>query len=122
MTIKEQELFQYEFIPNVDSYEPKLLLGLTFVELTGAGLALIVPLLVLQNVIGIVLGIALATVAVLSLKRFERLGNLPLPVFLWKRAMLAYRPKTVSLPRLQSSVQATVRIIDYAGEHVATFN
>lgn len=122
MTIQEQTQFQYEFIPNIDGYEPKLMLGLTFVELTGAGLALVVPMLALQSGFGLLLGGLLAVVTILLLKRFERLGNLSLPLFLWKRFLLAYRPKTIGLSRLLSSVEATIKVSDYAGAHVATFN
>ena len=121
MTQEEQELFVYQFVVNIDSYEPKLLFGLTFVELTAAGIALVLPMLLLQSGSGIALGLAAGLATLAMLKRFVRLGNRALPVYLWQRGRRAYRRETIQLPRLVPLVKATVTVRDYDGEHVATY-
>lgn len=122
MTHEEQDLFHYQFIVNIDSYEPKLLFGLTFVELTASGMAMVFPMLLFQNLSGILLGAAAGLVVIALLKRFTRLGNLQLPVYLWKRGRLAWRRENIPLPRLVPAVRASVTVRDYSGEHVATYH
>ena len=121
MTHQEQELFSYDFIINIDSYEPKLKFGLTFVELTAAGMAVVFPMLVLQSLTGAFFGVLLGIVALLVLKRFTRLGNLSIPVYLAKRARLAHRAEPLKVAQMVPVVRAEVTVTDYQGEHVATY-
>lgn len=121
MTNEEQEMFSYDFIINIDSYEPKLKFGLTFVELTAAGIALVFPMLLFQSVLGALLGVLLGGVVLLALKRFIRLGNLSIPVYLGKRIQLAYRAEPIIVAQMVPAVRAAVTVTDYQGEHVATY-
>ena len=121
MTGEERELFSYEFIPNIDVYEPKLMLGLTFMELTAAGMALIFPLMLLQSIAGIVLGGLAAILTILLLKRFALFGNLSLPIYLFKRALIARRKEQIQLAHLMPAIRAEVQIRDYNDEHIATY-
>lgn len=121
MTGEERELFSYEFIPNIDVYEPKLMLGLTFMELTAAGMALIFPLMLLQSIAGIVLGGLAAVLTILLLKRFALFGNLSLPIYLFKRALIARRKEQIQLAHLMPTIRAEVQIMDYDNQHIATY-
>ena len=122
MTGEERELFSYEFIPNIDVYEPKLMLGLTFMELTAAGMALIFPLMLLQSIAGIVLGGLAAVLTILLLKRFALFGNLSLPIYLFKRALIARRKEQIQLAHLMPTIRAEVEIRNYNNEHIATYS
>lgn len=122
MTAKEQDLFIYECVPNIDGYDPKLLLGLTFAELAASGMGLIIPALLLQTAGGVVVGLLTAITLLLLLKRFERLGNLPLPLFLVRRFSADHRQAVLLLPQLVPSINATIDVHTFEGEHIATVN
>lgn len=122
MTAQEQELFVYDCVPNIDGYDPKLMLGLTFAELSSAGLGLVTPVLLTQSLVGLMLGMLCALTLLLMLKRFERFGNVPLPLYLYKRIRAAQSTDTLSLPQLVPTINATITVHTYAGEHIATLN
>lgn len=121
MTGEERTLFTYEFIPNIDNYEPTLFLGLTIYELGGVAGAFLLPMMAIQSVIGLLLGVICAIAAFALLKRFERLGNLSFPVYLFKRTMNSFTNAQVTLAHLHPNIVAEVKVSDFEGQHLATY-
>lgn len=111
----------YEWPANLHTYETTLFLGLSAVEAIVAVFALMLPLVVLDSVIlGGLFGVALAGLALLSIKRIERLGNVPLPVFLAQRLIAQYRPRTIQLPLVMGSEGGTIHVEGLDGETLLT--
>lgn len=121
MDSKERQLFTYTFIPNIDQYEPKMFLGLTLYEAFGVAAAFVVPLMTSQSIWSLILSVGGAIVAFSLFKRFEGLGNLSLPVYLFKRIKNRINGEQITLANLHPQISAQVKVSDFEGRHVATY-
>lgn len=111
----------YEWPANLHKYETNLFLGLSAVEAIVAVFALITPLVVLDNVfVGVLLGALLAALALLTIKKIERLGNVPLPIFLGKRLLAHYQPQALKLPLIMGAENGTIHVETMEGETLLT--
>jgi len=121
MDSKDRQLFTYTFIPNIDQYEPKMFLGLTLYEAFGVAAAFVGPLMMFQNVVGMVLGVLGGIIAFAMFKRFESFGNLSLPIYAFKRISGKLKAQTITLAHLHPQIVSKVKVKDFEGHHLATY-
>ena len=106
----------YEWPPNLNDYEARLFLGLSATEgIAGGMVFMLVTGLVPNRLLGLILGIVLFVGVVLSLKKMESLGNISIPLYLWRRWQARRNPRTLQLTQIVGVQGATVHIEDEHG-------
>jgi len=106
---------RYQLPPDVLHYEIKLLFGLTAQDIMISGLVIVFGL----QRFGIVAGLALGLIALLALKKYERLGNRSPLVYLALCAWNRYRPERVTMPRvLPGGGGVSLSVTDWEGEEM----
>ncbi|MEP0805706.1 MAG: hypothetical protein HRF47_09465 [Chloroflexota bacterium] len=106
---------RYQIPPDVLHYEVRLLFGLTAQDIMIAGVAVIFGI----QRFGIVVGLTLGVLALLGLKRYERLGHRSLlmyaALYLWHRL----RPSQALMPRvLPGGGVAQMTVHDWDGQEM----
>ena len=110
----------YEWPPNLTQYEATIFMGLSTTEAVGGGIALIAAVMLIPHkVVGGVVGVLAALLVVLALKKMERLGNISIPVFLWKRWRASRNPRQVFLTEIIGARGGAVHLEDADG-HILT--
>ncbi len=87
---------RYQIPPDVLHYEVRLLFGLSAQDIMIGGLVVILGI----QKLGIAAGLLLGALALLGLKRYERLGNRSPLVYLALWGWNHWRPQRVSVPRV----------------------
>jgi hypothetical protein len=106
---------RYQIPPDVLHYEVRLLFGLTAQDIMIAGMAVIFGI----QKFGLVIGLALGAIALLGLKRYERLGRRSLlayaGLYLWHRL----RPGQALMPRvLPGGGETQMTVHDWEGREI----
>lgn len=106
---------RYQIPPDVLHYEVRLIFGLSAKDIMVAGLAVVIGI----QRLGVVGGLALGLVTLLAMKRYERLGNRSLLVYLALYLWHLWRPGRALLPRvLPGSGEAPLRVHDWDGREM----
>ena len=109
----------YEWPPNLTQYEAAVFMGLTTTEAVGGGLAFMLCLMLIPHkIVGGLVGALIALLVVLSLRKMERLGNVSIPVWLWKRWRASRNPRTIYLTEIIGTTSAPVHLEDEDGNVV----
>ena len=107
---------RYRLPPDMLHYEPKYLLGLGLQDLMVATM----PSILMLQVAGPIGAGMTAALMLLSMVRFERLGNRSLVVYgslwLWHK----YRPSTVILPRVLPRQDTRLEVTTWDGDLLYT--
>ena len=110
------EQLQYAWPPNLTAYEAKVLMGLTMLELIAMGMGFLLPMALVQNVAGAVLGVMVAGIVLLSLKKLDALGGVSLPLYLGLRLLAWRRQETIELPFILGDSESAVELEDWEGD------
>lgn len=106
---------RYQLPPDVLHYEVRLLFGLTAQDIMIGGLIVILGI----NKLGVVWGLALGGLALLGLKRYERLGSRSPLVYLALWGWNRYRPQRVTMPRvLPGGSGVSLTVTDWEGREM----
>ena len=106
---------QYPFPPNLTEYEAKLLVGLTAKELMGTGMGFMVPMVLLPSLAGIIVGVIVGALVLVSLKKIDAFGGVSLPLYIVLRLAATRRHETIELPLIMGSSASTVEIETWDG-------
>ena len=98
----------YEWPPNVDSYESRIILGLTWTEAIITAMGFMLPVMAQK---GLMLGILFGLLAFAAIKRFERLGSISLPQYGWYRLQAWRSQEHIELPLIVSSMNSNTGIV-----------
>lgn len=106
---------QYPFPPNLTEYEAKLLIGLTAKELLGTGMGFMVPMMLLPSVAGVIVGVIVSALVLISLKKIDAFGGVPLPLYVVLRLVAARQQETMELPLIMGNLDTQVEIESWDG-------
>jgi hypothetical protein len=106
----------YEWPPNLTQYESRIFLGLAAHEATAAGFAFLLTIGLVRSGAGVVLGAVAAVAVLLLVKRWERLGNRSLPVYLVARGLERRQETELELPLILGGHAALVEVEAWEGE------
>lgn len=121
MTGEERTTFRYEFPLNVDTFEATTKFGLTMNEamvVMGTG---VVPTLFITTATGLVLGAVVAFITFLGTRKYDRLGGVSLPVYLYQRMRSHFGSDRIRLNQIVPKVQAEITRKTYQGERIAIY-
>ncbi len=107
---------QYPWPPNLTSYEAKVLLGLTAMEVVAAGVGFLLPAVLVRGLAGVLLGALAALLVLLTIKPLDALGGLSLPVYIVLRFLAGRRPQAIELPLILGGQSGPVEIETWEGE------
>lgn len=111
----------YPWPPNLTAYEATLFFGLSAVEAIAGALAFVLPLAIVENKVAAALvGALVAGAVLLSLRRVARLGDLPLPVYLYRRLAARRRARVVEMPLILGASGGEIHVETDAGETLVT--
>lgn len=110
------EELTYEWPPHVGNYEARFF-GFTLIE---AIIGVMGFLLVVATGGGLPVGVLVGVVALLFVRRLERLGGVAIPLYLYYRARAAASHETLELPLITAQMHdGVVEIEDWHGDTVA---
>ena len=110
------ENITYEWPPHVGQYEAKLF-GFTIMEAIAAVMSFLVIMATTRNLI---LGIIMGVIALLCVRRMERLGGVSIPLYIFHRLQAAYSKEIMELPLITTHAhEGVVEIEDWEGSTVA---
>jgi hypothetical protein len=110
------EEMTYEWPPHVGQYDAKIF-GFTIVEAVAALMSFLVVMATFSNLF---VGLLVGVLALLFVRRLERLGGVSLPVYIFYRVKAAYSSEIMELPLITAqSHQGVVEIEDWEGGTVA---
>lgn len=110
----------YEWPMNLVQYEADSFLGLNIIEWMAAGMALLLSLVLVPHpLLKLLFGVAGGACTVLVVKKLERLGNISIPVYLWRRWRARRHPRYARLTEIVGVSGATVHLEEGDG-HVVT--
>lgn len=110
------EQLQYPWPPNLTSYEAKILLGLSALEIVAAGVGFLVPAALWQSLGGAIVGLVVALIVLLSIKPLDALGGVSLPLYLVLRLLASRRKETIELPLIMGGAMGQVEVETWEGE------
>jgi hypothetical protein len=112
---------QYQFPPNILTYETRFMAGLTMTDMLAAALPFVGVVMMLQSIVGMVLGVLAGVAGLLAVKKFERLGNRNLPSYLLARLIHHFRHPEVELPLIvPRGSGATVSLQTWDGDELVS--
>lgn len=115
-----QEL-AYAWPLNLTRYEAAVFMGLSLVEALAGVMAFVLPLTLLTSkVAGVLVGALCALLVLLTVKKIERLGNLPLPVYLLRRYLARREQRELRLALILGTHSAPVYVEDADGTTLVT--
>jgi hypothetical protein len=106
---------QYPFPPNLTEYEAKLLIGLTAKELIGTGMGFMVPMMLLPSLAGVIGGVIVGALVLLSLKKIDAFGGVSFPLYVVLRLVAARRQEVIELPLIMGNSTSAVEIESWDG-------
>ena len=114
MTTMEE--ITYEWPPHVGQYEAKIF-GFTIMEAVAAVMSFLVVMASVDNLFA---GLIAGVIALLFVRRLERLGGVSLPVYITYRLRAAYSNEVMELPLITTqSHSGVVEMEDWEGSTVA---
>jgi len=106
---------RYQIPPDVLHYEVRLIFGLTAQDIMVAGIAIIFGI----QKFGPVIGMALGVIALLGLKRYERLGRRSLLVYFGLYLLNRLHPGEALMPRvLAGGGETQMTVHDWEGREI----
>jgi hypothetical protein len=118
--MNETKELVYEWPPDILHYEARVLPGLTWIEAIAMALAFLFPVSLLPGIPGFGLGLLAALIGFLCVKRWERLGDTILPVYVIARLLAARRRDTLELPLIMTSEGGAIDVYTLEGEALLT--
>lgn len=106
---------QYPWPPNLTSYEAKIFLGLTAQEAIATAMGALLPMVLFQHLGGILMGVIVGAVVLLSLKKIDALGGVSLPLYLVLRVMAVRQAEVMELPLIMGNAQSPVKMESWDG-------
>ena len=112
----------YEWPPNLLDYEAHVLWGLTALEGLAGGMALLLPLALLGVSAGsFLLAVILAPSVLLTVKKWEQLGEQSLPSYLLLRLLARRQQRVLELPLIMAPAdRVPLHVESDAGETLFT--
>lgn len=112
--MRDETPLQYQIPPDVISYEPRYLFGLTATDLLVAAM----PSILLMATAGILPGLLAGLLALSLLKRFDRFGDRSLPVYFFQRWLYNRSQQKVVLPLVLPSETQRIAFQSWDGEEL----
>lgn len=110
----------YEWPPNLVQYEGQSFLGLNMTEWMAAVMVVLLSLAVIPHpVLKLLFAVAGSAGTLLMVKKLERLGNIPIPVYLWRRWRAKRNPRYARLTEIVAVSGAVVHLEEGDG-HLVT--
>ncbi len=106
----------YDWPPHVGQYDAKIF-GFALMEAIAAVMAFLV---IMATTGSIILGVIVGVLALLFVRKIERLGGVSVPVYIYHRLHAAYSKEMMELPLITThSHDGVVEIEDWEGGTVA---
>lgn len=112
----------YEWPSNLTQYEAKILLGLTATEAMATAMAFLLPVGIIKSGFGFFIGLTLAIIVLLSIKKVERFGNQPFLIYFAKKTIERRQNKEIELPLIMGGDSAQVELENWQGETLITYD
>ena len=112
----------YEWPSNLTQYEAKIIAGLTATEAMATAMAFLLPVGTIKSGFGFFIGLTLAIIVLLSIKKVERFGNQPILLHFAKKTMEGRQNKEVELPLIMGGNSAQVELESWEGETLITMD
>ncbi len=110
------ETITYEWPPHVGQYEARIL-GFSIME---AIIAVMGFLIIMATTANLLLGLIVGVLALLFVRKFERLGGVSIPPYIYHRLYATYSKEMMELPLITThSHEGVVEIEDWEGGTVA---
>jgi hypothetical protein len=110
----------YEWPVNIFRYEGRVF-GLNIIEIGVVLAGFFLPMILLGASVGsLMVSISVIMVLLLCVRRLERLGNVTVPLYLWRRLQYQREPRTVVLPLIMGNEATRVTIYDPATDTTFT--
>jgi hypothetical protein len=114
------EQLQYPWPPNLTAYEAKFF-GVSATEGIAIGMGLLLPVAVSQSlgipmVGGLLMGIGVALLVYMGMRKVNALGGVSVPVYVLLRLRDAGREETIELPLILGGSTGTVELETWEGE------
>lgn len=102
----------YEWPVNILRYEGRVF-GLNIIEIGIVLVGFFVPITLLgTSVVGLGISVSVIAMLLVCVRRIERLGNVTVPVYLWKRLQYQREPRMVVLPLIMGTEATRITIYD----------
>lgn len=112
----------YEWPSNLTQYEAKIIAGLTATEAMATAMAFLLPVGTIKSGGGFLIGLTLAIIVLLSIKKVERFGNQPVLIYFAKKTIEGRQKKEIELPLIMGGHSAQVQLESWEGETLITID
>lgn len=112
----------YEWPSNLTQYEAKIIAGLTATEAMATAMAFLLPVGTIKSGFGFFIGLTLAIIVLLSIKKVERFGNQPVLIYFGKKTIEGRKKMEVELPLIMGGNSAQVQLESWEGETLITID
>ncbi len=120
--MSSKEDLTYEWLPNLSSYEARIMLGLTAQEAMACALGFIVPVSVTPSIFGVLLAILTVIIVMLTIKKLDRFGQRAFLVYLVIRLAERITKKEIEIPLIMGGDSSRIELENWEGETIMTLD
>ncbi len=112
----------YEWLPNLSSYEARIMLGLTAQEAMMCAMGFIVTISIFPSVSGAILALLAVLAILLVIKKIDRFGQKSCLIYLVMRIWGRINKKQIEIPLIMGGNSGRIELENWEGEIILTLD